>query len=797
MSIVAEKKVKQYVSDNAQLMAEWDWEKNKVLGFEPNEVTFGSIKKIWWICDKGHEWQATPNNRSKGQGCPICAGRKVFAGFNDLASKAPDVAKEWHPTKNGDLLPTQITYGSDKRFWWQCKICGNEWQTSVANRVAGKGCPICSKRKQGISKVENLIKKQGSFAEHYPQLLEEWDYEKNDVEPHTLTKNSTKKIWWKCKVCNFSWQATIYHRTLRNQGCPACNNSVVTETNNLVTSHPEILKKWNYSKNLDINPENVTAGSNKKVWWVCDKGHEWRATVSAITNGNTCPICCGQQVLVGYNDLATVNPTLAKEWHPTKNGDLLPTQFTAGSSRMKIWWLCSHGHEYQAKIANRSQGTGCPLCDKERKTSFPEQAIFYYLGLLTHAENRHLYDGKTEIDIFLPEYNIGIEYDGYFYHQDSEEKEKKKDALLRSKGIRIIRVKEVKELQGHTDTDNIVYCKHDAGYAFLKSVIERIIWRVGIAADKEFVDGIDIDSTTPLILSAYIQYEKENSLAAKSPDIAADWHPTKNGYVTPEKISFASGRKVWWLGKCGHEWQMSVDNRNHGMGCPICANKHVLAGFNDLQTTHPELAAEWDYTKNTTIHPTQITYGSTKKVWWICSEGHSYQATPSNRSWGKGCPICGKVKRARNKHLNHIRNNDCLNITHPQLCNEWNQALNGNISPSRITRGSDYKAWWICEKGHSYQSTVANRVAGRGCPICAGKKIVAGINDLVTLNPKLASEWDYGVNVLEPNTISPNSHKKAYWICSVCGNKWEAQIKSRNTGVGCPKCAREKRNKNK
>ena len=114
-----------------------------------------------------------------------------------------------------------------------------------------------------------------------------------------------------------------------------------------------------------------------------------------------------------------------------------------------------------------------------------------------------------------------------------------------------------------------------------------------------------------------------------------------------------------------------------------------------------------------------------------------------------------------------------------------------------VTRGSDFKAWWNCEKGHSYQATVANRVAGKGCPICAGKKIVAGINDLVTLNPKLASEWDYVENTLDPQSTSPNSHKKAYWICSVCGNKWEAQIKSRNTGTGCPKCAREKRNKTK
>ena len=789
---MAEKKEKQYVSDNAQLMAEWDWEKNTTEGFEPNEITFGSTKKIWWVCDKGHEWQATPNNRSRGQGCPVCAGRKVLAGFNDLESKAMDVASEWHPTKNGDLLPTQITYGSNKRFWWQCKTCGNEWQTSVANRVAGKGCPICGRVKQGLIKEQNIVEQKGSFASHYHHLLNEWDYEKNPVDPARITKDSTRRVWWRCSKCGHSWATTVSHRTIRSSGCPACSNKTTTANNCLATTHPHVLKKWNYKKNTEITPQDITAGSNKKVWWICEKGHEWEATVTAIVNGGICPVCCGQQVLTGYNDLATTNPELAAEWHPTKNDDLLPTQFTAGSSRMKIWWLCSRGHEYQAKIANRSRGTGCPICDKERKTSFPEQAIFYYLSLLTHAENRYLYDDKIEIDIFLPEHNIGVEYDGYFYHQDSEEKESKKDTLLRSKGIRIIRVKEVKDLQDYTDTDDIVYCKHDAGYAFIKSVIERLISRVGITPDKAFVDGIDIDSATPLILSEYIQYEKENSLATKSPNIAADWHPTKNGYVTPEKISFASGRKVWWLGKCGHEWQMSVSNRNHGMGCPICANKKVLAGFNDLPTTHPELAAEWDHAKNTTIQPTQITYGSTKKVWWLCSEGHSYQATPSNRSWGKGCPVCGKVKSARNKHLNHIRNNDCIDVTHPLLSKEWDLQRNGETTPGMVTLGSDYKAWWICEKGHSYQSAVSNRVKGNGCPICSGHKIIPDINDLATINPQLVVEWDWDKNTDDPHTISPNSRKKAWWKCAECGNEWQAEIHSRNRGVGCPICAKKR-----
>ena len=201
---------------------------------------------------------------------------------------------------------------------------------------------------------------------------------------------------------------------------------------------------------------------------------------------------------------------------------------------------------------------------------------------------------------------------------------------------------------------------------------------------------------------------------------------------------------------------------------------------------------EWDYKKNVSITPDAISYGSNKKVWWICNEGHSYQATPSNRAFGKACPICGKEKRARSRHLNYIANNDCVDITHPHLCDEWNVKLNGDILPSMVTRGSNFKAWWNCEKGHNYQSTVANRVAGKGCPICSGKKIVSGINDLVTLNSKLASEWDYDMNILDPQNISPNSHKKAYWVCHKCGNKWESQIKSRNAGSGCPRCARQK-----
>ena len=173
---MAEKKEKQYVSDSAQLLAEWHPTKN--IPLTPNTVTYGSTKRIWWICGNGHEWQATANNRSTGYGCPYCSGRKPIIGLTDLQTVRPDLVLEWHNEKNGDLTPSQFTSGSGKKVWWLCCECGNEWQATIANRAAGRGCPVCSKTKRGLSKVEKLVTKVGSFSEHYPHLSKEWNFKK-------------------------------------------------------------------------------------------------------------------------------------------------------------------------------------------------------------------------------------------------------------------------------------------------------------------------------------------------------------------------------------------------------------------------------------------------------------------------------------------------------------------------------------------------------------------------------------------------------------------------------------------
>lgn len=847
---------KQTIVSCPNLMAEWDWEKNEKLKIEPNSITIGSVRKIHWKCSLGHQWEATPNNRSRGQGCPVCAGREVQIGFNDLASKYPDIVKSWHPFKNNGLLPTHVTSGSHKRIWWICNECKYEWQTAVSNRTAGKGCPVCSKKKQGLKRVKNLISQKGSFLFHYPELSKEWDYEKNTVSPEEITKNSTRKVWWRCKNCEYSWTTTVEHRTIRNSGCPACMNKATTIKNCLETTHPHILKKWNYERNQHITPRDITAGSNKKVWWICEKGHEWIAIVARIVNGGSCPVCCGQRVEVGYNDLAFINSELTKEWHPIKNGDLLPTQFTSGSSRVRIWWLCPKGHEYQATIANRTNGTGCPICDKERKTSFPEQAIFYYLSKVTTAKNRHLFDGKTEIDVYLPEYQIGIEYDGHYYHASPEAriKEQKKDSLLLSKGITIIRVKEVKDTFVYQDDEKTIYCHNAGNYLYLKDVIQKIIQRVPILSNSSVDLDVDINRDAATIMSQYIQSEKENSLAVKYPELAAEWHPTRNGYVTAEMVSYSSGKKVWWLGQCGHEWISSVDSRIKGTGSPICANQKVLAGFNDLETTHPELAKEWDYVKNILLSPKTVTLGSHKKVWWICSKGHSYQATVSNRSYGKNCPYCSNVKVLKNfndlasqypkiadewnysknretpdqvmpgsnkriwwkcstcghewiSQPNHrvFRQSGCpacagraatpeenLLVANPELCKEWN-ILRNEKSPSEYRPQSNQKAWWICSAcGYEWSAKISERNKGTSCPCCTGKKVLKGVNDLATMRPKLVEEWDYEKNTdFSPTDVTIGTHKKVWWKCSECGCEWQASISNRSKGRGCPMCARK------
>lgn len=684
-----------------------EWHPAKNGDFTPAQVTAGSAKKIWWQCANGHEWQAEIRSRAcGGYGCPVCAGQVVVEGFNDLLTLNPALAAEWHPVKNEELKPTKVAACSRKKVWWLGK-CGHEWQATVASRKAGNGCPICA------GKV--VLCGFNDLTTVNPRLAAEWHPTKNNgLLPSQITPSASQKVWW-LGQCGHEWQATAFNRSSGN-GCPiCCGKQVLRGCNDLATTHPELAAEWHPTKNGNLTPVQITSGSNKKAWWKCEKGHEWQATVASRRYGNNCPICSGHKVLPGYNDLATFNSKLADEWHPTKNGNLKPSMVAVHSMK-KVWWLGKCGHEWNAEIDHRSRGQGCPLCLSEKKTSFPEQAIFFYLNQLTPAKSRYLLNGKTEIDIYLPEYRVGIEYDGGFYHKGLAEKEKQKDELVRAADITLIRVKETETSSGYCDTDNIIFCEYSATHRFLNDVLIKLLAQLNILAKKKFVLDIDIERDRPQIYDLYIQNVKENSLELKMRDIASQWHPTKNGHLQPSQVTIGSNKKVWWVCEKGHEWQSTINNRRQGNGCPICSGQKVLPGYNDLATVNPQLAAEWHPTKNGDLTPEQVTTGSGKKVWWQCEHGHEWDAKVSDRSHGRGCPYCGSRKL--------LPGFNDLKTKFPCVAKEWHPTKNGNLLPSQVMPGTNKKVWWLCSIcGHEWQTTPNSRALLKTkCPACARKR---------------------------------------------------------------------------
>jgi len=133
-----------------------------------------------------------------------------------------------------------------------------------------------------------------------------------------------------------------------------------------------------------------------------------------------------------------------------------------------------------------------------------------------------------------------------------------------------------------------------------------------------------------------------NDLCTSDPEIAAQWHPKKNEGKTPDSVIAGSHRKFWWQCSEGHTWEATVVGRTKsGRGCPYCTNQMVLAGYNDLESKNPELAAQWHPTKNK-IGPAQVTLRTNKSFWWICDEGHEFRSSAHNRAAGQGCPRCAR-----------------------------------------------------------------------------------------------------------------------------------------------------------
>lgn len=643
-------------NNKQELLGEWDYEKN--IHITPKDLSYGSVKKVWWVCEKGHSYDALPNNRRNGSGCPFCKHQKIKTGYNDLLTLYPDVARYWNSEKN-TLTPNKVLAGGHKKVWWKCEA-GHEWESQIITKIKDHHCPYCSGRLviTGETDLETL----------FPEIAEEWNHGRNKgKKPSEVSAKSSTKVWWKCKKCGNEWRALVSNRTRdegnTGSGCPQCSSELrisfpekaiyfylkqyfkqvlenidmdyfswlgrmsidvyipdlklgveydgawhkketdlkknklcrengitlirvrdnrlpelkdtsidffvenrneanlesairliydyinkthklgleidvniqrdrisiykemdlQTKENSLLQGNPQLALQWNYDKNNGLQPSVVTANSHKKVWWICKKGHEWRATVaSRNTGGNGCPKCANIKPQVNHDSLEIEQSQLLEYWNTAKNLPLQPKDITVGSGK-RVWWKCpTCKYEWRNTILLQIKADGCPACIRDKRL-----------------------------------------------------KEKVTNILL--------------------------------------------------------TDG---------------RIDEKYSLLVK------EWHFFKNEDTTLDQPNLnIYEKKFWWqCSDCQFEWQTTVYNRAiRGQGCPACRGKNTIyVGHNDLLTTNPQLAKEWHPDKNGELKPTDVTKGSNKRIWWLCPTcGHKWNVPVKNRNKGSGCPHCA---RKRSKH---------------------------------------------------------------------------------------------------------------------------------------------------
>ena len=635
--------------------------------------------------------------------------------------------------------------------------------------------------------------------EKYKYLLDEWDYEKNEMSPNEVTNGKRDKVWWLCEK-GHSYDMHIHFRILRNSGCPYCSGRrVIKGETDLCTTHPELVKEWDFSKN-SFKPDEVSAGSGKNAWWICEEGHSYECRIGHRTSDNVgCPYCSGQKVLKGYNDLCTTNPELVKEWNYSKNIKG-PDEFSKGSN-VKVWWKCEYGHEWEAQINHRSRGRGCPICS-------------------CHKIVKGVNDFKTWC----------IENNKQYLLEEWNYNKNKKNPEDYPKG-----------------SEEKVWWVCKKGHEWKARIGNRVALgrNCPICSNQKVLKGV-------------------NDFASKYPKLLEEWDYDKNSIKPDEISQESSKYKIWWKCKSGHSWEATIRRRAvEGTGCPYCFSErqtsfseqaiyyYINKVFSDAINSYdigkqfeldvfiPSIllgieydGSAWHQDIDKDIRKNELCRDKGIQLIRVREEGcpkmsnnsflkiinceaidikkYIYDLDSSIKDIfnvieqlvGKNLVVDIDVERDRNIILSMYKQNKyekSLEYLRPDLLKEWDYELNKDILQSMFSLGSCTKVHWICSNGHKYESIINRRVkAVIGCPYCSNRKILIGYNDLITTHPELVEEWDFAKNLsISPHEVHSGSELSVWWKCKTCGYEWKSMISSRKYGTGCRNCGIVKRAKSK
>ena len=522
----------------------------------------------------------------------------------------------------------------------------------------------------------------------------------------------------------------------------------------LSKTHPKLAKEaygW--------NPKEYVAGSHKKVKWKCTKGHVFESSIEIRTKLETnCPVCEGRVIVTGFNDLKKMFPAIAKEadgWDPSKVGT---------SSNTSYAWKCSKKHTWKSNITCRIKGhiKKCPRCfDENVKKTGKSDLKSTFPKLAKEASgwdpSEFAYKSGKKVEWNCPK--------GHLWETVIRDRVQRGTTCPICLGKRILAgVSDLKAT--HPEIAREAYGWDPS--TIQKNSHKKAQWKCGknhlyessVASRTRLKSGCPVCAGNALDLG-------KTDLASTHPEIAKELLN-----VDPKTIKAGSHKKFEWLCPKGHVYEAAAHFRQGGGNCPICSGHRVQAGFNDLATTHPEIAAQadgWD--------PTKVNAGSNKFYKWKCSQGHIWESVLYGRLQSKevSCPICSGKKIL-------VGFND-LATTHPALASEaykWD--------PKTLNAGSNKKVRWKCTLGHITSALVYNRtIRGDNCPVCAGREVLKGFNDLATTYPLVARDA-FG---FDPTEFVAGSNVRLRWKCPE-GHVWSTSPAARTgeAGTGCPSCAK-------
>ena len=505
---------------------------------------------------------------------------------------------------------------------------------------------------------------ENSFAGKHPDKVHLWHPSKNgSSKPTEFASQSNKRVWWRCSK-GHDWEQKVSHIS-SGTGCPYCSGKKVTQENSFAGKHPDKVHLWHPQKNKTKTPWDFTHGSDKRVWWICQRGHEWTARIAMISKGSSCPTCNNEKQskrqiergIRGKGNALEKFPELNSEWHTKKNTPLVLSDFGVGSA-VKVWWICKRGHEWKTAIRERCKGSSCPYC-------FPHISKFE-LRILSELEV--VFDevisqfeiDAYKVDILLPDEKIAIEVDGYPWHLNTASRDTLKSSRIYAAGFDLLRLRDARLEQ--LSPNEIRFKDKDSTLSIIKKTIKFVRdnyplnehTNVKIESYLTAGDYLNQENYTRRLSNIFVTNDEQSLL--KFPHLINEWHTEKNSPLSPENFSIGSNQKVWWICSYKHEWQATIVSRTgRGTGCEKCSRitrgekyrQNSVKKNGSLLDNFPNIADDWHVSKNQPLTPSQVSAGSSEKVWWQCSSGHEWQAIVRSRTKGTGCPICYRKRRSK------------------------------------------------------------------------------------------------------------------------------------------------------